>query len=53
VKRNGIFRARLVECGYSQVSEIYINESFDLILNHVIFRIILITKLVWDIKYCD
>jgi hypothetical protein len=48
VKTNGIFRARLVACGYSQVPGIYLNESFSPVLNDLSFRIILIAKLIWD-----
>jgi hypothetical protein len=49
VKRNGIFQARLVACGYSQVPGIDFSESFVPVLNDVSFRIMLISKLVWDI----
>jgi hypothetical protein len=48
VKRNGIFQARLVACGYSQVPEIHFIESFAPVLNDVSFRIMLIVKLVWN-----
>jgi hypothetical protein len=46
VKRNRIFRARLVACGYSQVSGIDFSESFAAVLNDVSFRIMLIANLV-------
>jgi hypothetical protein len=48
VKRNGIFRARLVACGYSQVPGINFSESFAPVLNDVSFRIILIAKFFWN-----
>jgi hypothetical protein len=48
VKRSGIFRARLVACGYSQVPGIDFSESFAPALNDVSFRIMLIAKIVWD-----
>jgi hypothetical protein len=48
VKRNGIFRARLVACGYSQVPGIDFNQSFAPVLNDVSFRIMLIAKVVWN-----
>jgi hypothetical protein len=48
VKRNGIFQARLVACGYSQVPGINFSESFAPVLNDVSFRIMLIAKLVWN-----
>jgi hypothetical protein len=41
VKRNGIFRARLVACGYIQVPDVNLNVNF---------RILLIAKLVWNMK---
>jgi hypothetical protein len=48
VKRNGIFRVRLVACGYSHVPGIDFSESFATVLNDVSFRIMLITKLFWN-----
>jgi hypothetical protein len=48
VKRNAIFRARLVACGYSQVPGIDFSEIFIPVLNDVNFRIMLIAKLVWN-----
>jgi hypothetical protein len=50
VKRNGIFRARLAACGYSQVPRIDFSESFASFLNDVSFRIMLIAKLVWNMR---
>jgi Reverse transcriptase (RNA-dependent DNA polymerase) len=48
VKRNGIFRTRLVACGYSQVSGVGFTESFAPVLNDVSFRIMLTGKILWD-----
>jgi hypothetical protein len=48
VKRNGIFRARLVACGYSQVPGIDFSEIFAPVLNDLSFRIMVIVKLVWN-----
>jgi hypothetical protein len=48
VKRNGVFRARFVACGYSQVPGVDFNESFAPALNDVSFRLMLISKLIWD-----
>lgn len=50
IKRNGIFRARLVACGYSQIPGIDFNESFAPVINDVSFRIILITKIMWGLQ---
>jgi hypothetical protein len=48
VKRNGIFRARLVAYGDIQVPGIDFSESFAQFLNDVSFRIMLIAKFVWN-----
>jgi Reverse transcriptase (RNA-dependent DNA polymerase) len=50
IKRNGVFRARLFACGYSQVPGINFNESFAHVINAVSFRIMLISKLVWGLQ---
>jgi hypothetical protein len=47
-KRNGVFRERLVACGYSQVPGVEFTESLAPVLNYVSFRLMLIAKLVWD-----
>jgi hypothetical protein len=49
-KQNGIFRARLVACGYSQIPGIDFNESFTLMINDVSFQIMLIAKLIWNLE---
>jgi hypothetical protein len=50
IKRNGVFRVRLVACGYSQIPGIDFNESFAPVVNDVSFRIVLIAKLIWDLQ---
>jgi Reverse transcriptase (RNA-dependent DNA polymerase) len=37
IKQNGIFRARLVACGYSQVPGVDFNESYAPVINNVSF----------------
>ena len=55
IKRNGIFRARLVACGYSQIAGIDFTEHYAPVVNDVTWRILLITKLVLrlDAKIAD
>jgi hypothetical protein len=59
IKRNGVFRTRLVACDYSQISGVNFNESFAPVVNDVSFRIMLIAKLIWDlqailtVEHCD
>jgi hypothetical protein len=50
IKRNGVFRARLVACGYSQIPGVDFNESFAPVVNDLSFRIILSAKLLWDLQ---
>jgi hypothetical protein len=50
IKRNGIFRAILVACGYSQIPEIDFNASFAPVINYVSFRIMFIEKLIWNLE---
>jgi Reverse transcriptase (RNA-dependent DNA polymerase) len=50
IKRNAVFGARLVACGYSQVPGIDFNESFAPVINDVSFRIMLIAKLTWGLQ---
>ena len=50
IKRNGVFRARLVACGYSQIPGIDFNESFAPVVNDVSFRIMLIAKLTYNLQ---
>jgi hypothetical protein len=37
IKGNGVFRARLVACGYSQVPGVDFNESYAPVINDVSF----------------
>jgi hypothetical protein len=50
IKQNGIFRARLLACGYSQIQGINFNESFTPVINDDSFRIMLIAKLIWNLE---
>jgi hypothetical protein len=50
IKRNGIFRASLVACGYSQIPGIDFNKSFAPVINNVSFRIMLIARLIWNLE---
>jgi hypothetical protein len=50
IKRNRVFRARLVACGYSQIPGVDFNESFAPVVNDVSFIIILSAKLLWDLQ---
>ena len=41
-KRNGVFRARLVACGYSQIAGIDFSENYSPVVNDISYRIMLI-----------
>jgi Reverse transcriptase (RNA-dependent DNA polymerase) len=50
IKRNGIFRARLVACGYSQIPGIDFEEYYAPVVNDAVFRIVIIIQLLWGLK---
>ena len=49
IKRNGIFRARLVACGYSQVPGQDFNEAYSPVVTDITVRILLVAKLVYKL----
>ena len=50
IKRSGVFRARLVACGYSQVPGVDFNEIFSPVCNDITFRIVLICMILWKME---
>jgi Reverse transcriptase (RNA-dependent DNA polymerase) len=53
IKRNVVYRARLVDCGYSQVPGVDFQETFAPVINDVTFRILLVMMLTWNFKAKD
>ena len=49
VKRNGIFRPRLVACGYSQVPGVDFTESYAPVINDITWRILIVAKIIWKL----
>ena len=50
IKRSGVFRARLVTCGYSQVPGVDFSQVFSPVCNDITFRIVLICMLLWRLE---
>jgi hypothetical protein len=50
IKRNGVFRARLVACGYSQIPGVDFTENYAPVINDVTYRIILFASMVWGLE---
>jgi hypothetical protein len=50
IKRNEFFCAHLVACGYSQVPGLDYDKNFAPMINDVAYRIMLILKILWDLK---
>ena len=50
IKRNGVFRARLVACGYSQIPGVDFTENFAPVINDVTYRILLILSIMKGYK---
>jgi hypothetical protein len=55
VKRNGVFRARLVALGYSQIPGVDYTDNFAPVINDITYRIILLNWLIndWDSEVID
>lgn len=50
IKRTGIFRARLVACGYSQIPVIDFTDYYSPVVNDTVFRILIILQLMWNLS---
>jgi Reverse transcriptase (RNA-dependent DNA polymerase) len=50
IKRNGVFRAPLVACGYSQTPGVDFQESYSPVINDAIFRLLLVLQLALCLK---
>ena len=55
IKRNGLFKVRLVACGYSQIPGVDFTELFAPVINDVSWRILLIIKMLmkYEAKIVD
>jgi len=56
IKRNGVFRARLVACGYSQIAGVDFNEIYSPVVNDTTVRMVLVMAMemglefTWNVK---
>ena len=50
IKRNGVFRARLVACGYSQVPGIDFTDSFSPVITDACFRLLIVIEMIYKLK---
>ena len=51
VKRSGLFKARLVACGYSQIPGVDFTESYAPVINDVCWRILIVVMMVLKLDY--
>jgi hypothetical protein len=52
IKRNGVYRARLVALGYSQIPGVDFTDNFAPVIHDVTFRIILVRMMVRKLHAC-
>ena len=50
VKRNGVFRARLVACGYSQIPGVDYSANYSPVINDITFRMLLLTMMYFGLS---
>jgi histone deacetylase 1/2 len=50
IKRNGVFRARLVACGYSQIPGVDFSESYSPVANDVTIRLLLVAMILFGLS---
>jgi len=49
IKRDGMFRARLIVCGYSRIPGVDFAENYAPVMNDVTWRILLVAMIVWKL----
>jgi Reverse transcriptase (RNA-dependent DNA polymerase) len=50
IKRTGVFRARLVACGYSQIPGVDFEEYYSPVVNDSVFRIVIILQIIFGLS---
>jgi Reverse transcriptase (RNA-dependent DNA polymerase) len=50
IKINGIFRARLVACGYSQIPGVDFMDAYSPVINDAAFRIMIVIQMIWKLN---
>ena len=51
VKRNGVFRARLVACGYSQIPGVDFTENYAPVINDVTYSVMLVLAMIMKLDH--
>jgi hypothetical protein len=49
VKRNGVFQAILLACGYSQIPGVDFTKHFAPVVNDITYRIVLVASILWQL----
>ena len=50
IKRNGISRARLMTCGYSQISGVDYSENYSPFVHDIIFCVLLLAMMIFSLS---
>ena len=50
IKRNGVYRARLVACGYSQIPGVDFSESYSPVVHDITFRLLILIQMIFHLE---
>ena len=50
IKRNGVYRARLVACGYSQIPGVDFSENYLPVVNDITYRLLIIAMIIFHLS---
>ncbi len=50
VKRNGVFRSRLVACGYSQIPGVDFTENYSPVVHDITFQILILAMMLFGLS---
>ena len=50
IKRNGVYRARLVACGYSQIPGVDFSQNYSPVVHDITFRLLILMQMIFRLE---